>query len=189
MEKIILSEDKRGLEFLASTAQTNLNRLNRIREIAPSLCSEEEILRASARPKAFVFELFADRFPEAKRLSEFSKIEFHLPPDLQELERLLASIGPRSFELVCWDKKSKGWAIDQSDLAAKSDKYRTFIESEAELKLWEAANNFCAVLNGLGIGAESRKKFTSPLLKIDSVPGKGWQLCPDPRGVKQNFSF
>lgn len=189
MQRIILSEDKRGIEFLQTTAQTNLQTLRRINELAPELNSEEKILATSAKPRAIILQKFFERFPEAERQSQYSKIEFAIPPDLEELQRLLTSISPRSFELVCWDKKSKGWAIDETDLAAKSDRYRTFIETETELRLWEAANRFCETLNGLGIGSEARKKFVNPLFKIDLIPGEGYRLCPDPRGVKSNYHF
>jgi len=189
MQRIILSEDTRGIEFLQTTAQTNLQTLRRINELAPELNSEEKILAASAKPRAIILQKFFLRFPEAERQSQYSKIEFAFPPDLEELQRLLTSISPRSFELVCWDKKSKGWAIDETDLAAKSDKYRTFIENETELKIWEAANRFCQTLNEIGLGTEARKKFINPMFKIDAVPGKGFQLCPDPRGVKLNYQY
>ena len=85
MQRIILSEDKRGIEFLQTTAQTNLQTLRRINELAPELNSEEKILATSAKPRAIILQKFFERFPEAERQSQYSKIEFAIPPDLEEL--------------------------------------------------------------------------------------------------------
>ncbi len=186
-ERIIISEDKTGLDALTRLAETNVATLNAILEYAPELNTEEKIMAAIA-DRDFILKKFFAINPDAKRLWELSNIPFNYPDELEQLKRVLSTVTVRTFMLVWYNAKLKPgrWQIDKSDFEAQADRFRVIASTPEEIARWEFAQKYVQFLrDDLKAGPIAMRKFTGELMEYQ--PSRGY--VPNPNFVKNSYRF
>lgn len=121
---------------------------------------------------------FYERFPDAKKQAEYSKLEFVLPPELIALDGLLSQITVHTFKYVEYNSKKRIWQIDEHDLSSAFLRYQRWARTPDQIKRWEFAKNYADYLNQIA-GPIALRQFTNPIMTHHARLG----YVPDPNFV------
>ena len=175
--KILISIQKDGISQLQQLAESNVFLLNRITQLS-GLKDEEAILSVSGQgAKTYVMRLFFQANPEAEKLSKFSKMDFVIGQDLENLQRLLESATVRHFQFVEFDRKAKQWIIDTDDLERAKERYKVYCVGDEEVRRFKLATDYLNFVRGLGYNSQMTFYRNNPMIENHAV--EGLRVRPD----------